>query len=828
MSKTYYTSFYPNEDTIGAKGSAAFASYNVELSIYIRSATTPATPSTGSYNFDGGVLTPPLGWSADLPVGTDTLWISKALLTTYNPKETINPITSWSTPVEAFPDATSTIGLTIQSDRLAIRYDSSDTIIPDQDISIKVLRQNWTGEIDVALYRLNSGGGSTLLDASLYLGATGTIVDETPSPNMFTMTGGDISITTANYSSALSTGLGLKIVIRRLTDSAILSSIIITKVADGETSIGISGVLSPEILRIPVDRSYTVISYSGYDSDFVIKTPDGTDISSYFTLSTDTGGNPDGLTVVYTGQNISITAGLTNAASEVKVKAVGSGAWAGYTIVRTLRFEKDYPQLFVELTGGLHSRNNLIPDAPTLVGTPSISRTFTTGNVTLAQYFSYTANSDPEHKNCIDGFEVGYYASSSSSPYTFGTDPNNEVLRIVVPGSSSLSGTFNWHAMFDVNADVYYTIAWRAVRKVDPDINASTWIRSAWAQTSTPFRPSSQLGYQPTKNRLTTSLSAVTFASDGSAVDHNSRPLGHCDMRLSWSYSGSEQWIDGFEVGLYKSTSPTAYTPGTTPIEEQRFEVSPSTRGASVLGVDATLYYTWMVRPFRKVDADIDASGRIVGPWAKPTFTGENPYRPSSSIEIATSILVGPSGNSLGNISTWSTYANAGLDSSGNVKSGKVNAAAIIDQALIKAGYAYSGTLISMTNEVYEHPFGPNIGVSGKRLILRYNHSWRFIVTNPTQGQSWTFDINGLIIDQWTGSYFRYLFPTKQENYKWMWPSATGTFYTELRTTSMEAIVDNQTAGIYKPYIKYTVPASTSVQLETYRYFKLDDVQQGQ
>lgn len=823
MSRTYYTGFYPSEDSMGAKGSAAFPSYNVELQVYKRASTIPATPTTGSYNFDGGLLTPPSGWTVDVPSGSDILWICKASVSTYNPRDIINPIT-WGTPAEAFPDAL--IGLGLQSDRLTFRYDSSGTPILGQDISIDILRQGWSGEVDVALYRLMSVGSPILLDSSLYITASGTVVDETPSANMFTTTGNLLEISTSNYDTALDGETGLKIVVRRLTDSSLSSVVTISSISDGESSTQLTGSLVPEVLRIPVDRSYNVISYSGYDSDFVIKTPDGTDVSSYFTLSTDSGGNIDGLTISYTLQNISISAGLAEPVSEVRVKATGTGPWLGYTLIKTLRFEKDYPRLFIDLTGGLHSRNSLIPDAPTLVGTPSISRTFTTGNVTLAQHFSYTANTNPEHKNCIDGFEVGYYASSSSTPYTFGTDPNNEVLRTVVPSASSLTGTFPWHAMFDVNADLYYTIAWRAVRKVDADINATTWIKSAWAQTSTPYRPSSVLGYQPTKSRLTTPLPAVTFATDGSAVDHISRPLGHCDMRLIWSYSGSEQWIDGFEVGLYKSTSATAYTPGTTPTEEQRIEVAPSARGASVLGVDATTYYTWMVRPFRRVDPDIDASGRIVGAWAKPTLSFENPYRPSSSIEISTSILIGPSGNSLGNVSTWSTYANAGLDSSGNVKPDKVNAAAIQDQALIKAGYAAQSTLTGITNETYDLSFGPTITTSGPRLILNYKHSWRIIVSNPTQGQVWTFTVRGFVRD--TVTNITYLMTLVNEEYKWLWPSATGTFYTELRNTSFESVVDGQTLATYQPGVRYVVPASTIVELKTHRYLKCDDVQQGQ
>jgi len=60
----------PGED--GADGLSV-----AELNVYQRAASAPSTPTGGSYNFTTKVLTPPAGWSATVPTGTNPLYAAR-------------------------------------------------------------------------------------------------------------------------------------------------------------------------------------------------------------------------------------------------------------------------------------------------------------------------------------------------------------------------------------------------------------------------------------------------------------------------------------------------------------------------------------------------------------------------------------------------------------------------------------------------------------------------------------------------------------------------------------------------------------------------------
>lgn len=124
MSKTYYTGFYPDSDAAGSKGSAAFRQYTADLTLYIRSLTEPLQPSNGTYNFETSLLTPPEGWSVNIPEGTDPVWVSYARLTTYDRKEVVTTIT-WSAPVELFRSVDAPISIRITNPTSIIPSDSN-------------------------------------------------------------------------------------------------------------------------------------------------------------------------------------------------------------------------------------------------------------------------------------------------------------------------------------------------------------------------------------------------------------------------------------------------------------------------------------------------------------------------------------------------------------------------------------------------------------------------------------------------------------------------------------------------------------------------------
>lgn len=176
-------------------------------------------------------------------------------------------------------------------------------------------------------------------------------------------------------------------------------------------------------------------------------------------------------------------------------------------------------------------------------------------------------------------------------------------------------------------------------------------------------------------DRNATAVVAPTIVTDGTAVDHILNNIGLAEMSFEYAWGGTEADIDGFEIRLYASTSSAAYTPGSSPVEEQKAFAIPNIRGTKVLNVDPKLYYTWMVRAYRIVDPDINSSGFLFSAWVKPSLAGENPYQPSTSVSIPDAVLIG--GSTAINVATWASYANTGLNSDGTVKTDKVVTASI-------------------------------------------------------------------------------------------------------------------------------------------------------
>lgn len=166
MSRTYYTTFYPEEYTVGSKGSAAFLAYTAKLTVYKRSITTPTAPTGGSYNFDGGVLTPPSGWTVDITEGSNPVWESTTNVSTFVRNDVVNTLT-WSTPVEILRSGTvgvSPISVTINKPFLIIPADSNgqNPVLTNTGPEIRVFEGvtpvvfNGTGTNGVGG---NSGGG---------------------------------------------------------------------------------------------------------------------------------------------------------------------------------------------------------------------------------------------------------------------------------------------------------------------------------------------------------------------------------------------------------------------------------------------------------------------------------------------------------------------------------------------------------------------------------------------------------------------------------------------------------------------------------------------
>lgn len=78
----------------------------VELTIFRRAASAPATPTGGTYNFATKTLTPPSGWSASVPSGADPVYTSRATVSSTDPSATSVAVSGWTVPVVSFQNGT--------------------------------------------------------------------------------------------------------------------------------------------------------------------------------------------------------------------------------------------------------------------------------------------------------------------------------------------------------------------------------------------------------------------------------------------------------------------------------------------------------------------------------------------------------------------------------------------------------------------------------------------------------------------------------------------------------------------------------------------------
>jgi len=138
--------------------------------------------------------------------------------------------------------------------------------------------------------------------------------------------------------------------------------------------------------------------------------------------------------------------------------------------------------------------------------------------------------------------------------------------------------------------------------------------------------------FNASNNRNGSAITDPTILTNGTAVDHVAQKDGSVDISFEWGWSGNEGDIDGFLVYARPSTSSSAYTLGTTPAEETVYTVPANKRAFVLFGVAADKYYTFGVQAYRAVDKAINAAGVIKSALVKATGSGENPYRPSSTV----------------------------------------------------------------------------------------------------------------------------------------------------------------------------------------------------
>ena len=77
-----------------------------EVSIYLRSDTTPSQPTGGSFDFSTQTLTTPANWYSSVPAGSAPVWCARAVAASDNPTG-IDYILAWSAPVRVLADGSS-------------------------------------------------------------------------------------------------------------------------------------------------------------------------------------------------------------------------------------------------------------------------------------------------------------------------------------------------------------------------------------------------------------------------------------------------------------------------------------------------------------------------------------------------------------------------------------------------------------------------------------------------------------------------------------------------------------------------------------------------
>ncbi|MCY7579474.1 DUF7359 domain-containing protein [Bacillus altitudinis] len=121
------------------------------------------------------------------------------------------------------------------------------------------------------------------------------------------------------------------------------------------------------------------------------------------------------------------------------------------------------------------------------------------------------------------------------------------------------------------------------------------------------------------------------------SISHKVNENGSVDISVSWNYPSSEEDkynIDGFIVHCYPDTSSDPYLFGASLAKEQRISVRYDKRIATFISQVPTKYFTFGVQAYRNVETSISSSGVLLSDIVQPQTPSENPYRPSSTVEV--------------------------------------------------------------------------------------------------------------------------------------------------------------------------------------------------
>jgi hypothetical protein len=369
----------------GAKGSSI-----AEIRVWKQSATTPATPTGGTYNFATKTLTPPSGWGINPSgSGTDPWYSAVATFASIDPAATaVAPSGAWSSPGLQFasgadgqsndviykratsipatpsPSATAPSGwynfpqdvpagagaiYASPGERVSLGanyvWAGAYKIEGTDGLNAKAISLSTTGKV----FPYNASGTAvattinfraTRQDGTVTSAAnTATALAATP---YFTYVSDDeVSMSHAEYAQILADGGGTNYeqfsVETYFVDGATYSDTETISIAREGTPVGS---LTNANHSLPADVDGNITSYAGASGEFIVQNGNAI-ISSSFTLSFIA--NPQNLTIGFAGNTYQVTGGFDAGEPNayVTIRATGTGVWAGRTFDQVFSLGKN-------------------------------------------------------------------------------------------------------------------------------------------------------------------------------------------------------------------------------------------------------------------------------------------------------------------------------------------------------------------------------------------------------------------------------------------------------------------------------------------------------
>lgn len=613
---------------------------------------------------------------------------------------------------------------------------------------------------------------------------------------------------------------------------------------------GLDARLDPAIVHVPAGLSGSISSYANATGSFIIKTGDGTDISSNFTLSTPTGGNPDGLTVGYVSQAFSVTGGIASTSDEdqtsLVIQATGSGAYSGVLIQRRLTIVKDYPPVLVPFVANANDQNGLTPDTPG--GTLSLSHeVLDSGNVIIKGTVTFTASSDPSNKNSIDGFEIGVYSADTNDGHTMTGTASGEDWFYVISDLGESSHEFVFAS--DVAANRFYKVGVRAVRGVGFNVDPTGFIKSGIKVNSGMYQPETDQNYTGQIGGveapdIADAAENVNADNDGNgltpdaptsvSVASTTYPDSTAAVGVSFTFTESsdpahKNSIDGYYVGLRIGDTSAGYTYNSADNNTIRWQyLRPGVKRANWNGMPSAKWYTGIVIPYRKVRTNIEVDGEVLGNVGQSSST--TPHRPSSVVNFTGSI----DSETATNIKTWAGYANTGLNSDGTIKAGKVDdPSALVAGIINEADWEAQAGTISLAASDSEASTFLTVESTGTRLRVEFILDYQITCTDPDEGDE--FELH---VELWAervsngADYFSSdvgelggVFTLSEV---WNQANDTGNKSFSRSLAAFRHDFDGLPTGDFNIGYRITTPSTNGAVCRAYRYIRADDMRAAQ